>query len=31
MDLPISDTWQTRFARFPWLQSLLRRALYLQF
>jgi len=31
MDLPISVKWQTRFARFPWLQSLLRSALYLQF
>ena len=31
MDFHISEKWQTRFARFPWLQNLLRRALYLQF
>ena len=31
LDLPISAKWQTRFERFPWLQNLLRRALYLQF
>ncbi len=31
MDFRISEQWQTRFARFPWLQNLLRRALYLQF
>jgi cation diffusion facilitator CzcD-associated flavoprotein CzcO len=31
MDFKISAAWQERFARFPWLQSLLRTALYLQF
>jgi cation diffusion facilitator CzcD-associated flavoprotein CzcO len=31
MDLHITEQWQSRFARFPWLQNLLRRALYLQF
>ena len=31
MDVVISEKWQSRFARFPWLQRLLRRALYLQF
>jgi len=31
MDLLISEKWQTRFARYPWIQNLLRRALYLQF
>ena len=31
MDVIITEKWQSRFARFPWLQSLLRRALYLQF
>lgn len=31
MDFHITDKWKSRFARFPWLQNLLRRALYLQF
>ena len=31
MDVKISAAWQARFARFPWLQSLLRTALYWQF
>ena len=31
MDFHITERWQNRFARFPWLQNLLRRALYLQF
>ena len=31
MDFKISAAWQSRFARFPWLQSLLRAALYWQF
>ena len=31
MDFKISAAWQARFARFPWLQSLLRTALYWQF
>ncbi len=31
MDFKISAAWQERFTRFPWLQSLLRTALYLQF
>jgi len=31
MDFKISAAWQARFARFPWLQGLLRAALYLQF
>jgi cation diffusion facilitator CzcD-associated flavoprotein CzcO len=31
MDLRITEQWQSRFARFPWLQNLLRRALYMQF
>ena len=31
MDAPISAAWQQRFARWPWLLSLLRKALYLQF
>jgi cation diffusion facilitator CzcD-associated flavoprotein CzcO len=31
MDFKISAAWQERFTRFPWMQSLLRRALYLQF
>ena len=31
MDAPISAAWQQRFARWPWLQALLRKALYLQF
>ncbi len=31
MDAPISVAWQQRFARFPWLQAWLRKALYLQF
>lgn len=31
MDFHITDKWKNRFARFPWLQNLLRRALYLQF
>jgi cation diffusion facilitator CzcD-associated flavoprotein CzcO len=31
MDFHITEQWQNRFARFPWLQNLLRRALYVQF
>ena len=31
MDAPISAAWQQRFARWPWLQALLRKAIYLQF
>lgn len=31
MDAPISPRWQGIFARFPWVQSLLRTVLYLQF
>ena len=31
MDIPVSTKWQRRFARFPFLQRLLRRLLYLQF
>ena len=31
MDSPISADWQDRFSRHPWLQALLRKALYLQF
>lgn len=31
MDLSISARWQNRFARWPWMQTGLRRALYLQF
>ena len=31
MDAPIGPRWQGIFARLPWVQSLLRAALYLQF
>ncbi len=31
MDAPISKTWQTRFQKFPLLQTLFRGLLYLQF
>jgi cation diffusion facilitator CzcD-associated flavoprotein CzcO len=31
MDSPVSADWQGRFARHPWLQGLLRKALYVQF
>jgi cation diffusion facilitator CzcD-associated flavoprotein CzcO len=31
MDVPISKNWQTRFEKFPFLQSLFRGLLYLQF
>jgi cation diffusion facilitator CzcD-associated flavoprotein CzcO len=31
LDAPIAPRWQARFAKHPWLQSLFRSALYLQF
>ncbi len=31
IDIPVATKWQRRFARFPFLQRLLRRLLYLQF
>jgi cation diffusion facilitator CzcD-associated flavoprotein CzcO len=31
LDMPISETWQERFARWPVLQRLLRKALYFQY
>lgn len=31
MDIPVSEAWQRRFRRFPFLQRMLRRLIYLQF
>lgn len=31
LDVPVSQRWQKRFARFPFIQRMLRRLLYFQF